>query len=94
MSKTIYKIMDSKNRILIPQDMRQKLDVSAGDIVGLTEDKGRLTVKKAIAVDDGPMTTIAKECYVKSVVKEFDAKALTEILEIIAKLLQERKPKI
>jgi hypothetical protein len=83
-------------------DMRQKIDIAVGGIVGLTEEKGRVIVKKAIAVDDGPLPTAAKECYVKSVVKEFislpwygnvDNKALTEILEIIARLLQEQKGK-
>jgi len=93
MQKTVYKVLDSKGRILIPLDMRQKIDIEAGGIVGLSEEKGRLIVKKAIALDDGPMPTVAKECYVKSVVREFDNRALMEISEIIARLLQEQKSK-
>jgi bifunctional DNA-binding transcriptional regulator/antitoxin component of YhaV-PrlF toxin-antitoxin module len=93
MVKTVYKVLDSENRILIPQNMRSALGVSAGDIIGLTEERGKIIVKKAIAVDDEPMPTLAKESYVKSVVREFDEPALAELMEIIAKLLRERGKK-
>jgi len=87
MNKPIFKILDDKGRVLIPQPLRSFRGFEKGDVAAITAEKGKITIKKAVVMADDNMPIEAKECYVQSVVREFDGKALTDLLELIAKLI-------
>ena len=88
MSKPIFKVVDNKGRVLIPQELRALSGIERGGIVSMVVDRGRIAVKKAIVVDGDDMPMEAKECYVQSAVREFSGKALADLLEVIARLIQ------
>jgi len=90
MEQPIYKIIDDKGRVLVPQEMRTALGMSKGDIVALRADGGRLTVKKAVVVDGTHMPPKAKLAYVEAALREFDGEQLGDILVLSAKLLREK----
>jgi len=53
MSKPVYKIIDGKGRVLIPQELRAASGMEYGDIVRLELSDGRVTVKKIDIVEIG-----------------------------------------
>jgi len=93
MNKPIFKVVDDKGRVLLPHDIRTSLGIEKGDVVGITSGRGSIAVKKAVVLADESMPIEAKECYVQSVVREFDGKALVGLLELIARLIQELEDK-
>ena len=90
MNKPVFKIVDDKGRVLIPAQLRTALGIEKGDVVGITTGKGTILVKKAIVLEDNKMTPEAKVCYVQAAVREMDHSALTNLLELAVKLLQEK----
>ncbi len=89
MNKAIFKVVDEKGKVLLPQAHRASLGIEKGNIVSLTAEKGKISVKKAVVIADENVPIEAKECYVQSVVREFEGPALVELLELIAGLIQE-----
>ena len=89
MNKPNFKVIDDKGRVLIPKPIRSALKIENGDIVGITVEGSRIALKKAIILSDDSIPIEAKECYVQAVVREFDGKALIDLLELIARLIQE-----
>jgi len=83
----IFKILDDKNRFLVPQEIRASLGLSKGDVVALRTDSGLLTVKKAVVVDGNHMPPAAKLSYVEAALREFDGEQLAKLLSLIAPLI-------
>ena len=48
MSKPIYKLVDSKGRVLIPKALRETAHMEYGDIVRIGLSSGRITVTKDV----------------------------------------------
>jgi len=92
MSKPIFKIIDDKGRVLIPAPVRKALGLRPGDIVGITAERGRVAMKKAIVVEDGNIPQSAKEAYVEAVMRELPSDRLTDLLELAVRLIREEKP--
>jgi len=89
MSKPIFKIIDDKGRVLIPAPVRKALGLRPGDIVGVTAERGRVALKKAIVVEDGNIPQAAKEAYVEAVMRELPSDRLTDLLELAVRLIRE-----
>ena len=46
MSKPVYKVMDSKGRVLIPRELRLAAGMCGGDILALQLREGKVSVRK------------------------------------------------
>lgn len=77
MSKPIYKLVDSKGRVLIPKALRETAHMEYGDIVRIGLSSGRITVTKVDIVEVGDQSSEAVEAYVRAAVKAMpDSKRL------------------
>lgn len=53
MSKPVYKVMDSKGRVLIPRELRLAAGMYGGDILALQLREGKVSVRKVEIVEVG-----------------------------------------
>ena len=53
MSKPVYKVMDSKGRVLIPRELRLAAGMCGGDILALQLQEGKVSVRKVEIVEVG-----------------------------------------
>ena len=65
MNKPIYKLVDSKGRVLIPKALRDMAKMEYGDIVRLGLADGKVTVRKVDIVEAGDQSPEAVEAYVR-----------------------------
>jgi len=89
--KSIYKIIDSSGRILIPKELRAAADMEAGDIVKLGIQKGTVTAKKLDIIEVGDQSPEAVETYVKAAVKAMSEETQINIAAHILELLERGK---
>ena len=66
MNKPIYKLVDSKGRVLIPKALRDMAKMEYGDIVRLGLADGKVTVRKVDIVEAGDQSPEAVEAYVRA----------------------------
>lgn len=92
MSKAIFKVVDSKGRITLPKHLRDYYSIDTGDIVSLTVDSGKISVKKAIVLEDEKMPLDAKLSYVQAVLRELTPDHLAEVLEQTVQLVKALSP--
>ena len=88
MSKPIYKLVDSKGRVLIPKALRETAHMEYGDIVRIGLSSGRITVTK---VDIGDQSSEAVEAYVRAAVKAMPDSKRLELLGELSSLLQKKE---
>ena len=93
MNKPIFKIVDNRGRITIPKAARENVGIANGDVVAITVGRGSITVKKAIVLEDHKMPMDAKIAYAETIAREMSEEALTDLLELAVRLLQEYKSK-
>ena len=93
MSKPIFKIVDERGRVVVPKNMRESVGIAIGDVVAVTVSKGSINVKKALVLEDSAMPMDAKIAYAETIAREMSTDALTDLLELAVKLLQEQKDK-
>lgn len=91
MSKPIYKLVDSKGRVLIPKAFREKAGMDYGDIVRLGISGGRVTVTKVDIVEVGDQSPEAVEAYVRAAVKAMPDGKRLELLGELSSLLQKKE---
>ena len=53
MEKRIYKLMDAKDRVLIPKELRVETGIGYGDIVALEIADGKVTLRKVTVIEPG-----------------------------------------
>ncbi|MDL2272993.1 AbrB/MazE/SpoVT family DNA-binding domain-containing protein [Oscillospiraceae bacterium OttesenSCG-928-G22] len=92
MSKAIFKVIDDKGRVVIPAPIRSTLGLSPGDIVGVAVSGGRVSVKKAIVLEDERMPLDARQAYAETVMRELPPDRLAEVLELVVRRLKELSP--
>ena len=92
-SKPIFKIVDAKGRVTIPKAARESAGIESGDVVTIMVGRGNITVRKAIVLENNKMPMAAKIAYAETVAREMSDDALTDLLELAIRLLQERKSK-
>ena len=61
MSKLVYKVMDSKGRVLIPRELRLAAGMCGGDILALQLQDGKVSVRKVEIVEVGDQSPEAVE---------------------------------
>lgn len=91
MSKPIYKLVDSKGRVLIPKALRESARMEYGDIVRLGISNGTITVQKVDIVEVGDQSPEAVEAYVRAAVKTMPDSKRLELLGELSNLLQKKE---
>ena len=91
MNKPVYKIIDSKGRVLIPRELRGASGMDYGDIVRLDLQNGRVSVKKIDIVEIGDKSPEAVEAFVRAAIREMPEEKQIAIAARLLELLQQRK---
>ncbi len=90
-SKTVYKVMDDKGRVLIPKEMRCIAEIDRGDIVKLGMVKGKVTVQKVNLIEVGDKSSQAVEAYVFSAVQSMEKQTLLSLAAKLIELIDQNK---
>lgn len=88
MSKHIYKVVDSKGRVLIPKALRDAVKMEYGDIVRLGLADGKVTVRKVDIVEAGDQSPEAVEAYVRAAFKSMPDATRLELIGELSALLR------
>nr|WP_304058970.1 AbrB/MazE/SpoVT family DNA-binding domain-containing protein [Enterocloster clostridioformis] len=91
MRKPIYKLIDSKGRVLIPKSMRDAAKMEYGDIVRLGLADGKVTVRKVDVVEAGDQSPEAVEAYVRAAFKSMPDSLRLELIGELSLLLQRQE---
>lgn len=89
MKKPVYKLLDEKDRVLIPKELRQKAEMEYGDILKLSVCGGKLSIVKVDIVEIGSQDPEAVEAYVNAAVKTMSHEKQVALAARILKLAQE-----
>lgn len=91
MGKPIYKLIDSKGRVLIPKSMRDAAKMEYGDIVRLGLADGKVTVRKVELVEAGDQSPEAVEAYVRAAFKSMPDSLRLKLIGELSSLLQRQE---
>ena len=91
MGRPIYKLLDSKGRVLIPKAMRDAAKMEYGDIVRLGLADGKVTVRKVEGVEAGDQSPEAVEAYVRAAFKSMPDSLRLELIGELSALLQKKE---
>ena len=91
MGRPIYKLLDSKGRVLIPKAMRDAAKMEYGDIVRLGLADGKVTVRKVEVVEAGDQSPEAMEAYVRAAFKSMPDSLRLELIGELSALLQKKE---
>ena len=91
MNKPIYKLVDSKGRVLIPKALRDMAKMEYGDIVRLGLADGKVTVRKVDIVEAGDQSPEAVEAYVRAAFKSMHDSTRLELIGELSSLLQKKE---
>ena len=89
MKKPVYKLLDEKGRVLIPLEMRQKVELEKGDIVKVTISSGKIVLSKVDIVEAGKQDAETVEAYVHAAVKTMSHEKQVALAARILKLAQQ-----
>lgn len=90
-TKSIYKILDDKGRVLIPKALRDAAEMEQGDIVRLGIQKGVITAKKVDLVEIGDQSPEAVEAFVRAAIKFMPEETQIGIAAHLLELVDQRK---
>ena len=88
--KKIYKLVDTKGRVLIPKSLRDAARLEYGDIVCLGVQDGRVTVRKVDVVEAGDQSPEAVQAYVRAAFRTMPDPVRLELIGELSALLQKR----
>lgn len=91
MKKPVYKLLDEKGRVLIPLEMRQKVELEKGDIVKVTISSGKIVLSKVDIVEAGKQDAETVEAYVHAAVKTMSHEKQVELAAKLLKLVQQER---
>lgn len=89
--KSLYKLMDSKGRVLIPKELRTASGMDYGDIVRLELLSGRASVQKVDIIEIGDQSPEAVEAYVRAAFKTMPDDTRLSLISDLTALLQQKK---
>ena len=89
--KPIYKLMDSKGRVLIPKELRTASGIDYGDIVRLELANGRVSIQKVDIIEIGDQSSEAVEAYVRAAFKTMPDDTRLSLISDLTVLLQQKK---
>ena len=87
----IYKLMDSKGRVLIPKELRTASGMDYGDIVRFELANGRVSVQKVDIIEIGDQSPEAVEAYVRAAFKTIPDDTRLSLISDLTALLQQKK---
>jgi AbrB family looped-hinge helix DNA binding protein len=90
-TKNIYRIIDSKGRVLIPKDMRSASGLDYGDIVKLNVRQGAVSIQKVELIEVGDQSPEAVEAYVRAAIKRMPDNTQLSLITDLTELLKQRK---
>ena len=76
MKMSVYKILDSQGRIVIPAELREQMDIQKGDILELNAGKNCITVEKLDVVKLNDESFINMKNMILSTAKKLDQGSL------------------
>lgn len=89
--KSIYKLMDSKGRVLIPKELRTASGIDYGDIVRLGVVNGTVSIQKVDIIEIGDQSPEAVEAYVRAAFKIMPNDTKLSLISDLTALLQQKK---
>lgn len=90
-NKPIYKLVDSKGRILIPKELRTAAGMDYGDIVRLGVSNGKVSVLKVDIIEVGDQSPEAVEAYVRAAFKTMPDDTRLSLIAELTELLKQKK---
>ena len=90
-NRPIYKLVDSKGRVLIPKNLREAAKMEYGDIVRLREEDGSVSVCKVDIIEAGDQSPEAVEAYVRAAFKSMSDSIRLELIGELSGLLQRKE---
>lgn len=91
MKMPVYKIMDERGRVLIPQEWRAQAGMERGDIVRLDFSGGAIAIKKVALIEVGDQSPEAVEAYVRAAVREMPQATQIAIAAQLLGMVEGRK---
>ena len=86
MSKSMYRLVDGKGRVLIPKSMREAAKLEYGDIVCLG-----ITVRKVEVIEVGDQSPEAVEAYVRTAFQFMPDSLRLDLIGELSRLLQKKE---
>ena len=86
MSKSMYRLVDGKGRVLIPKSMREAAKLEYGDIVCL-----EITVRKVEVIEVGDQSPEAVEAYVRTAFQFMPDSLRLDLIGELSRLLQKKE---
>ena len=88
--KPVYKLVDEKGRVLIPQYIRDAAKIQRGDIVRLGLSGGNVTVQKVDVIEVGVQSPETAEAYVRAAIKSMTDDVRLELISELSALIQQK----
>lgn len=90
-NRPIYKLVDSRGRVLIPKNLREAAKMEYGDIVRLGLEYGKVSVCKVDIIEAGDQSPEAVEAYVRAAFKSMSDSIRLELIGELSGLLQRKE---
>ena len=90
-NRPIYKLVDSRGRVLIPKNLREAAKMEYGDIVRLRLEDGSVSVCKVDIIEAGDQSPEAVEAYVRAAFKSMTDGTRLELIAELSGLVQKKK---
>lgn len=91
-AKPIYKIMDSKGRVLIPKELRAASGMDYGDIVKVGISQGSVSVKKVDLIEVGDQSPEAVEAFIHAAIRDMPQEKQISIAARLLELIERKEP--
>ncbi len=91
MKKPIYKLLDAKGRVLIPEELRKAMELERGDIVKLSIGSGKIMVTKVDIIEVGRQDKEAVESYVHAAIKTMNQEKQMALAAKLLTLVQQKE---
>ena len=91
-AKPIYKIMDSKGRVLIPKDLRAASGMDYGDIVKVGISQGTVSVKRVDLIEVGDQSPEAVEAFIHATIRDMPQEKQISIAARLLELIERKEP--
>lgn len=92
--KPVYKLIDGKGRVLIPQELRSASGMDYGDIVRLGVTNGRVSIRKIDIIEVGDQSPDAVEAYVRAAFKTMPDDTRLSLITALTELLRQKKQEV
>ena len=90
-NRPIYKLVDSKGRVLIQNILRDAAKMEYGDIVRLGLADGKVSIRKVDVIEAGDQSPEAVEAYVRAAFKSMTDGTRLELIAELSGLVQKKK---